>query len=98
MATDHLLITDILVTDSKDRVGRVNDELAHQRSSDSANHGVFGERNLQGAFDQFSGDWKLHREKLRKNVGKLHQNLENMNSAFTDVQQQLVDGLKIEGN
>jgi hypothetical protein len=98
MATGHLLITDILVTDSRERVGRVNDELEHQRSSDSANHGVFGERHLQGTFDAFSGDWKLHREKLRKNVDKLHRNLEDMNSAFTDVQQQLVDGLKVESS
>ncbi|TPG03975.1 hypothetical protein EAH85_17940 [Curtobacterium flaccumfaciens] len=91
-----MLITDLLVTDSRERVGRVNDELTHQRSSAAANEGVFGERNLQRTFDAFSEDWKLHREKLQKNVEKLHRNLEDMNSAFTDVQQQLVDGLKVE--
>lgn len=98
MTTEHLLITDILVTDSRQRVGRVNEELEHQRSSDRENRGVFGERRLQSTFDSFSGDWKLHREKLRKNVDKLHRNLEDMNTAFTDVQQQLVDGLKVESN
>lgn len=94
-STQRLLITDILVTDSRDRVGRVNDELDHQKSSDKENRGVFGEKHLESTFKDFSGDWKLHREKLRKNVDKLHQNLVNMNDAFVDVQQQLTDGLKV---
>lgn len=95
-STSHLLITDILVTDSRDRVGRVNDELEHQKSSDAENRGVFGEKHLEGTFKDFSGDWKLHREKLRKNVDKLHKNLVDMHDAFTDVQTQLVDALKVE--
>ncbi|MFZ7087104.1 hypothetical protein [Curtobacterium sp. RRHDQ10] len=94
-STQRLLITDILVTDSRDRVGRVDDELQHQKSDDKADRGVFGEGHLEHTYRDFSGDWKLHREKLRKNVDKLHQNLINMNDAFTDVQQQLTDGLKV---
>jgi hypothetical protein len=82
------------LSDSAAKVHAIIDELEHQKSDDNQYHGVFGESHLQDAFSDFSGDWKLHREKIRKNVDKLDKNLQNSIETWTDLQQQLKDGLQ----
>lgn len=82
------------LSDSSTTVHAINDELEHQKSDDDQYHGVFGESHIQDAFQDFSGDWKLHREKLRKNVDKLDKNLQNAVDTWNDIQTQLKDGLQ----
>lgn len=82
------------LSDSAAKVHAINDELQHQESDKSEYAHVFGESHLQKKFHDFSGDWKLHREKIRKNVDKLDKNLQNSVDTWRDTQQQLTDGLQ----
>ncbi|KQS17129.1 MULTISPECIES: hypothetical protein [unclassified Frigoribacterium] len=81
---------------SIDALARVRDELDHQASGKDENKDIFGQATVNKAMHDFSGNWKIHRGKIKDNVSKLHDKLQQMHDEWDKADASIADGLKTE--
>ncbi|WP_423922508.1 hypothetical protein ACPEEZ_02880 [Frigoribacterium sp. 2-23] len=92
---DLIVDGDALAT-SIDNLARVRDELADQMSGRDENHDIFGQRDINKAMRDFSGDWKIHRKKIKDDVAKLHDKLVEMNDTWNEADQEIKKNIQTE--
>ncbi|MFZ7087107.1 hypothetical protein [Curtobacterium sp. RRHDQ10] len=91
-----LIITKAVLEDSASKLQHIHDELDHQKSDDGSLAEVYGQHDVQDAMHDFSGDWKIHREKIRDAVGKLHELMQKSVESWTGLEQDLAGALTTE--
>lgn len=91
-----LIITRAVLEDSTTKLQHISDELEHQRSDDRELDQVYGQHDVQKAMHDFSGDWKIHRNKMKGAVKDLHDKVQKAADNWTAVDQDLHDKLTTE--
>ncbi|KQO63865.1 hypothetical protein [Curtobacterium sp. Leaf261] len=91
-----LIITKAVLEDSAAALQHIHDELDHQKSDDGSLAEIYGEHDLQKAMHDFSGDWKIHRGKIRDAVGKLNESMQKSLESWTGLEKGLTDALTTE--
>jgi hypothetical protein len=91
-----LIITKAVLEDSAAKLQHISDELEHQKSDDRALSEVYGQHDVQKAMHDFSGDWKIHRNKLKGAVKDLHGKMQKATENWTALEQDLHDKLTTE--
>jgi len=81
---------------SIDSLSRVRDELGDQMSGRDENHDIFGQRDLNKAMRDFSGDWKIHRTKIKDDVSKLHDKLVEMSETWDEADGEMAKSISTE--
>jgi hypothetical protein len=91
-----LIITRAVLEDSATKLQHISDELEHQKSDDRALSEVYGQHDVQKAMHDFSGDWKIHRNKMKGAVKDLHEKMRKATEHFTDLEHDLTEKLTTE--
>ncbi|WIE61534.1 hypothetical protein DEI97_017585 [Curtobacterium sp. MCLR17_032] len=91
-----LIITRAVLEDSTTKLQHISDELEHQKSDDRALTEVYGQHDVQKAMHDFSGDWKIHRNKMKGAVKDLHEKMQKATENFTDLEHDLTEKLTTE--
>jgi hypothetical protein len=91
-----LIITRAVLEDSATKLQHISDELEHQKSDDRALTEVYGQHDLQKAMHDFSGDWKIHRSKMKGAVKDLHDKMQKSVEHWSALEQDLHDKLTTE--
>ncbi len=91
-----LIITKAVLDDSAGKLQHIVDELEHQKSDDRALSEVYGQRDVQKAMHDFSGDWKIHREKMTGAVKDLQGKMQKSLEHWRALEQDLADKLSTE--
>ncbi|NIJ05111.1 hypothetical protein [Frigoribacterium faeni] len=81
---------------SIDSLARVRDELSDQMSGRDENHDIFGQKDLNKAMHDFSGDWKIHRNKIKDDVVKLHDKLVEMSDTWDEADGEMAKSISTE--
>ena len=91
-----LIITKAVLEDSAAKLQHISDELEHQKSDDRALTEVYGQHDVQRAMHDFSGDWKIHRNKMKGAVKDLHEKMQKASDNWASLEQDLHDKLSTE--
>ncbi|WIE64927.1 hypothetical protein DEI99_017090 [Curtobacterium sp. MCLR17_036] len=91
-----LIITRAVLEDSATKLQHISDELEHQRSDDRALTEIYGQHDVQKAMHDFSGDWKIHRNKMKGAVRDLHDKMQKSTEHWTELETDLTDKLDTE--
>jgi len=91
-----LIITKEVLEDSTTKLQHISDELEHQKSDDRALDQVYGQHDVHKAMHDFSGDWKIHRNKMKGAVKDLRDKMQKVTQNWTDLEQDLHDKLTTE--
>jgi hypothetical protein len=81
---------------SIDALARVRDELSDQMSGRDENHDIFGQKELNKAMRDFSGDWKIHRTKIKDDVVKLHDKFVEMSDTWDEADGEIAKSISTE--
>lgn len=93
-----LIITKAVLEDSATKLQHIADELEHQKSDDRALTEVYGQHDVQRAMHDFSGDWKIHREKMTGAVTDLRDKMQKSVEHWSSLEQDLHDKLTTESH
>jgi NifU-like protein involved in Fe-S cluster formation len=91
-----LIITKAVLEDSAAKLQHISDELEHQKSDDRALSEVYGQRDVQKAMHDFSGDWKIHRNKMKGAVKDLGEKMRKASENWSALEQDLAEKLSTE--
>ncbi|WP_144761325.1 hypothetical protein [Curtobacterium sp. 9128] len=91
-----LIITKEVLEDSTTKLQHISDELEHQKSDDRALDQVYGQHDVYKAMHDFSGDWKIHRNKMKGAIADLRDKMQKATQNWTDLEQDLHDKLTTE--
>jgi hypothetical protein len=91
-----LIITKAVLEDSAAKLTHISDELEHQKSDDRELDQVYGQSDVHSAMSDFSGDWKIHRDKMKGAISDLKDKMQKATDNWTSLEQDLHDKLTTE--
>ncbi|SBN61650.1 hypothetical protein GA0004736_0538 [Curtobacterium sp. 9128] len=91
-----LIITKEVLEDSTTKLQHISDELKHQKSDDRALDQVYGQHDVYKAMNDFSGDWKIHRNKMKGAIADLRDKMQKVTQNWTDLEHDLSEKLTTE--
>jgi hypothetical protein len=91
-----LIITKEVLEDSTTKLQHISDELEHQKSDDRELDQVYGQSDVHSAMNDFSGDWKIHRDKMKGAIADLRDKMQKATDNWTGLEQDLSEKLSTE--
>lgn len=91
-----LIITQAVLEESTAKLQHISAELEHLKSDERELAQVYGQRDLQKAMHDFSGDWRVHRDKMKGAVKDLATKMQQATDEWTSREKELADALSTE--
>ena len=93
-----LIITKEVLEDSTTKLQHISEELEHQKSDSRELDEVYGQRDVHSAMHAFSGDWKIHRDKMKGAISDLRDKMQKATDNWNSLESDLTEKLTTESH